>query len=142
MSTNTDDTLIDRVGDEFEYRKFATDSTYSSEQQRWKLLDGIAKHAPGIARKGAERARNAPIPPIQVQERNETLAPERAATPRQETTFRSPHPTAHFEQPATVKPTGRSFSHLFEVYTNNEEEQKQTDIKRTSLKALLRQINS
>lgn len=142
MSTNTDDTLIDRVGDEFEYRKFATDSTYSSEQQRWKLLDGIAKHAPGITRKGTERARNAPIPPIQVQEHNETLAPERAATPRQEATFRSSPPIDHFEQPTTVKPTGRSFSHLFEAYTNNEEEPKQTNSKRTSLKALLRQINS
>jgi hypothetical protein len=142
MGNNIDiDAAGEKVGTEFEYRQFTSDTTYSNEQQRWKLLDGIAKHAPGVMQKGVERSSQLPLPPVQMQERKEKLAP-RESTPRQEAVFRSPRSNTVHEYPLPTQPERHSFGHLFEAYTENEGKKQSGDDTETSLKALLRQINS
>jgi hypothetical protein len=132
--------LGERVGSEFEYREFASDTLPSSEQQRWKLLEGVAKHAPGAVLKSVDRPRQSPLPPIQVQERQD-LAPL-AARPSQEAITQYSRYDIPNQAPLDNRAERRSFSHLFGVYTNDEAEQKPGNKDKTSLKALLRKINS
>lgn len=148
MEKNTDiDGFSEKVGADFEYRQFASSSNFSNEPQRWKLLDSISKHARPITPGSVERSSQASLAPTQPQEQKESLMP-RDALWRSEAVCRAPAPVSascreKLEEPSVPAPIKRhSFSHLFETYKDNKDEQYQNDHEGTSLKALLGQINS
>ncbi|WP_336274489.1 hypothetical protein [Vreelandella indica] len=133
--------LSESFGTEFEYREFASDTAHSNEQQRWKLLDGIAKYAPGVVRKSVERSKQVPLPPVQIQKHINTQV-RRAARTHQETISQSNHAVAAGRQPHPTPTQRYSFGHLFDVYSDNEPEKQLGKKEETSLKELLRLINS
>lgn len=145
MGKNIDiDALGEKSDGDFEYQQFTSNKSHSNEQQRWKLLDSIAKHAPGIMQRGDVHASQAAIPPINASESKEALMSPSTATPRQEAIFKSSPSHVDFGSSAQAQPKQRSFSHLFEAYGCHDSAQQEgdSDSKGMSLKALLRQINS
>ncbi|EHA14084.1 hypothetical protein [Halomonas sp. HAL1] len=133
--------LGEKLGTDFEYREFAAGTTHSNESQRWKLLDCIAKYAPGVVHTSVESSKQTPRVPHQAHKPAivSTLRPD---TPQQKNVSRSSSFDALYENPLPTQPKRPSFGHLFEVYTDNGNEQKLGENEETSLKALLRKINS
>ncbi|MDQ7728413.1 hypothetical protein [Halomonas sp. SpR8] len=129
----------EKIGEDFEYQQFASDTAHPSELRRWKLLDDVAKHAPGTVQKRGERSKYTPP-----QHAHKPMV-EPSSQPvirQQENVSRTFPSTVPHEPPLPAQQKRRSFGHLFEIYTDNGNEQQSSANKGTSLKALLRQINS
>ncbi|WP_235039832.1 hypothetical protein [Vreelandella profundi] len=142
MDKSTDiGTLSERLGEDFEYQQFTSDVAYSHDQQRWKLLDGIAKQAPGTTQKIVERSRPIAIPPIYVQEREQPPV-QQAVLSRLEDKSPTPRVDISRQHPIEKPSKQRSFGHLFQSYTDNNDDAQSNHQQGTSLKALLRQINT
>lgn len=147
MGKNVDIGVSDEnFGTGFEHREFSEGTAHSNESQRWKLLDCIAKYAPGVVHTSVERSKQAPRVPHQVQK--PAMVPTlRPATPQQKnvsrpTSFDALYEHPSYEHPSPTQPKRPSFGHLFEIYTDNGNEQQSDENEETSLKALLREINS
>ncbi|WP_141393032.1 hypothetical protein [Halomonas sp. JB37] len=132
--------LSEQFGADFEYQQFRSDEAYSHDQQRWKLLDGIAKQAPGASPKSVERSRPIAVPPVYAQEREQP--PVQQAVPYR---LENKQPTsgvdASHQHPVDKPATQRSFGHLFQSYTDSNDDAQSNHRQGTSLKALIRQIN-
>ncbi|MDN7132751.1 hypothetical protein JNO04_10360 [Halomonas sp. MC140] len=142
MDKNTDiGALREQFGADVEYQQFTSDVAYSHDQQRWKLLDGIAKQAPGTTQKSVERSRPIAVPPVYAHEREQPPV-QQAVPARLEN--KSPAPRGDLSREHSIgKPSKqRSFGHLFQAYTDNNDDAQSNHQQGTSLKALLRQINT
>ena len=142
MDKSTDiGALREQFGADVEYQQFTSDVAYSHDQQRWKLLDGIAKQAPGTTQKSVERSRPIPVPPVYAQERKQPPV-QQAAPSRLENKQPTPRVDVSRQHPVDKPATQRSFGHLFQAYTDNNDDAQSNHQQGTSLKALLRQINT
>jgi|GEM_PF-6639625 len=155
---------------EFDYQNFSTDKRSSGNKQRWKLLEGVANCSPG-GRKSHVR-KSGEFSPADAPDSEETprLIPQ-ASAPKQEKTVPVSHingqareyrieessrtipvppnergvgaskpvlRTSSPDKTSTSQPA--SFGNLFKGYTENSQDVENSP--QTSLKALLRQIDS
>lgn len=142
MDKSTDiGALSEQLGADFEYQQFTPDVAYSHDQQRWKLLDGIAKQAPGATPKSGERSKPIAVPPVYAQEREQS--PVQQAVPAHlENKPPTPRVDVSRQYPSKKPSKQRSFGHLFQSYTDNNDDAQSNHHQGTSLKALLRKINT
>ena len=155
---------------EFDYQNFSTDKRSSGSKQRWKLLDGVANYSPGVRKSHVRKSGE--FSPADAPDCDETprLTPQ-ASAPKQATTVPVTHVngqareyrlegssrtipvppsergvgaskptlrTSSPEKPSTSQ--SASFGNLFKGYTENSQDVENSP--KTSLKALLRQIDS